>query len=677
LIARSTVLAIAEAWNRIPGVKKIDTTGLEASLVQANAKLATYSQQTVQIAKDRDAALNAIYKKAAQDRASTLGQNATGATATAPAADLARAQAVFSTELARIARQFAAQLLTLSAKASSDNAAAMIKNEEALYQQGLLSFEQYMNARSAALRAQFNEDRAAMEKEIGVTAEQLKLKTDELDRAKSEGKLAEATQLTKEKDDLALKLQQAKDDLRKLGRDKAQSDLDAQIQLRQHARDLQASRASGAANTDELNISRIEADPYLTEKQRVAQLLPLLDDEIQKKQVLIDQLTERQSETKDEQQKIDLQNQINTLLGEQNGLLQKGQELSDSQSFIGALKRDWDSFADSVSHTSKDLADLVISPFKGLRDGIASSLDALIEKGGTLKTFFIGVGQSIEKSMVQSFANMVANWVTSTVMMLFRWAATQLGITAIFATHTATRTGIHATGEGAQTAATGAGVAARGALRLFETIFHGIQVAVRLAAHVGSEIAMTAVSLVQSALRRVAAFLEAQPYIFLAAVKAATAVADIPYVGPILAPLAAAAVFAALEAMALFSEGGLVTGPGTGTSDSIPARLSAGEFVIPAKRVAQFGLPFLEGLRNGALRAQDLAGAIAPRMPTSQPVSGGNGNGGGTVNVQGHRVNIGILHGRSEMIEFLKSNEGRKTIVEIARAHRRDIGIGT
>ena len=32
-----------------------------------------------------------------------------------------------------------------------------------------------------------------------------------------------------------------------------------------------------------------------------------------------------------------------------------------------------------------------------------------------------------------------------------------------------------------------------------------------------------------------------------------------------------------------YSTGGLVKGEGTGTSDSIPARLSAGEFVIPAK----------------------------------------------------------------------------------------------
>ena len=46
------------------------------------------------------------------------------------------------------------------------------------------------------------------------------------------------------------------------------------------------------------------------------------------------------------------------------------------------------------------------------------------------------------------------------------------------------------------------------------------------------------------------------------------------------------------------AEGGLVRGPGTGTSDSIPARLSAGEYVMPASVVAMPGkLEILEGLR--------------------------------------------------------------------------------
>jgi len=45
--------------------------------------------------------------------------------------------------------------------------------------------------------------------------------------------------------------------------------------------------------------------------------------------------------------------------------------------------------------------------------------------------------------------------------------------------------------------------------------------------------------------------------------------------------------------------GGLITGPGTGTSDSIPARLSAGEFVVNAAAVQQIGLPALSIINRG------------------------------------------------------------------------------
>ena len=42
--------------------------------------------------------------------------------------------------------------------------------------------------------------------------------------------------------------------------------------------------------------------------------------------------------------------------------------------------------------------------------------------------------------------------------------------------------------------------------------------------------------------------------------------------------------------------GGLITGPGTGTSDDIPARLSNGEYVIRAAAVRQYGVDFLDAL---------------------------------------------------------------------------------
>ena len=42
--------------------------------------------------------------------------------------------------------------------------------------------------------------------------------------------------------------------------------------------------------------------------------------------------------------------------------------------------------------------------------------------------------------------------------------------------------------------------------------------------------------------------------------------------------------------------GGMITGPGTATSDSIPARLSNGEYVVNAKSVNKVGVPFLNAI---------------------------------------------------------------------------------
>ena len=46
--------------------------------------------------------------------------------------------------------------------------------------------------------------------------------------------------------------------------------------------------------------------------------------------------------------------------------------------------------------------------------------------------------------------------------------------------------------------------------------------------------------------------------------------------------------------------GGYITGPGTGTSDSIPAMLSNGEYVISAAAVNRIGTPLLDAMNHGA-----------------------------------------------------------------------------
>ena len=113
---------------------------------------------------------------------------------------------------------------------------------------------------------------------------------------------------------------------------------------------------------------------------------------------------------------------------------------------------------------------------------------------------------------------------------------------------------------------------------------------------------------------------------------AAASQASIPYVGPALAVAAmvamVAAVMALLGGIKKFAGGGLVSGPGSATSDSIPARLSAGEYVVRAAAVRQVGVAFLDSL-NGLsagprFKGGELAfaaGGLVPevKVPPAQP----------------------------------------------------------
>lgn len=89
--------------------------------------------------------------------------------------------------------------------------------------------------------------------------------------------------------------------------------------------------------------------------------------------------------------------------------------------------------------------------------------------------------------------------------------------------------------------------------------------------------------------------------------------ADIPTtIGPWEIPGAGAAV-ALGNKLLTFRSGGLALGPGTGTSDSIVARLSNGEFITRAAMTARW-LPILEAINAGAPPAEVLA-LLASMLP--------------------------------------------------------------
>ena len=96
------------------------------------------------------------------------------------------------------------------------------------------------------------------------------------------------------------------------------------------------------------------------------------------------------------------------------------------------------------------------------------------------------------------------------------------------------------------------------------------------------------------------------------------------------------------QAVAGFAKGGIISGPGTSTSDSILARLSDGEGILTATATEQLGAKGLAHLNAGGDVA-DLAG--------SQP-----GN-----------VSIGIFGIEAAAMKWIESREGRKAIVNLIR----------
>jgi ABC-type transporter Mla subunit MlaD len=114
--------------------------------------------------------------------------------------------------------------------------------------------------------------------------------------------------------------------------------------------------------------------------------------------------------------------------------------------------------------------------------------------------------------------------------------------------------------------------------------------------------------------------------------------------------------------LAGFAEGGYVAGPGTGTSDSIPARLSNGEYVMPADTVRHYGRDFMDALR--AMRPQ--REAPVARFAEGGYVDGQGGGGGGGVRV------VNVVDG-SMVQDFLTSSAGEQVILNTIRRNRRQV----
>jgi len=115
--------------------------------------------------------------------------------------------------------------------------------------------------------------------------------------------------------------------------------------------------------------------------------------------------------------------------------------------------------------------------------------------------------------------------------------------------------------------------------------------------------------------------------------------------------------------------GGLLRGPGTGTSDSILARLSTGEFVTRAKVVAEPGV--LDHLRDLNTRGARVLAAPSPvrSMSTPRYADGGLVAAAATTSTVEGRVELGLEEGL--VAREISTPAGQRVLIETVSANRR------
>lgn len=228
----------------------------------------------------------------------------------------------------------------------------------------------------------------------------------------------------------------------------------------------------------------------------------------------------------------------------------------------------------------------------GLQNGIQSSLEGLATGTMNLSDAVLNLAQSVVRSMAQMASQQLASMAMSGLSSL----GSSIG--GLF--------GMGGTAAGAATSAAGAATSAAtdSATAASAT---GLTAALGTASAAAGT-ASASLGLLAPGVTTTTASLTALTSGFIGATTAATALATAMSAAASSSGASSVAGFAGVAA----ATGGLITGPGTGTSDSIPARLSNGEFVMKAAAVRNVGVGFLHALNNQRVRHFADGGLVSP-----------------------------------------------------------------
>ncbi|MBR5790130.1 MAG: tape measure protein [Phascolarctobacterium sp.] len=125
-------------------------------------------------------------------------------------------------------------------------------------------------------------------------------------------------------------------------------------------------------------------------------------------------------------------------------------------------------------------------------------------------------------------------------------------------------------------------------------------------------------------------------------------------------------IFRAKGGFVKAATGGAIYGAGTATSDSIPAMLSNGEYVIKAAAVKRLGVPFLDALNQGRTPGYSVGGLVHAN-------ANNGGNGGSAVVKQGGSVTFSINALDAEsFVDYLRNRGGAEAIRQMIFDDNRD-----
>lgn len=219
--------------------------------------------------------------------------------------------------------------------------------------------------------------------------------------------------------------------------------------------------------------------------------------------------------------------------------------------------------ADDVRDAMREAAEAWRSAAGIAGQGVGDMLNNAVTNAKSFGEVWEGIGTSALNAITAATGRMVERWIMSQFAMTTAEAGGETARAAIKAASvagdvaiTATKTGVHLTGEGVKTAATGVGVTTR----------TGIEAAGAVTS-MGISATVTLADVANSAVR--------------AAAGAYAAIAGIPVIGPVLAPVTAAAALAAVLALgkSVFSARG---GAERVANDGDMYELHRDEMVLPA-----------------------------------------------------------------------------------------------